>query len=84
VDIEFTPQEISELTAAIREAAAAFVKAWDVLTNIGKRINRDWEPETGNSVCEIAERIACDMRHLDEITVERVKPLFNRPEDWLC
>jgi hypothetical protein len=58
--IIFTAAEKSELAKAITKAACGIAECWDILSQIGDRIGRDWEPE-GTSVADIAEHNASDL-----------------------
>ena len=84
VQIQFIPEELEKLTAAVRQGAAAIASAWEVLTAIGTRIGRDWEPNT-TSVRDIMD---CFASHLGSpegastISLEEVSDNFIDSTNW--
>ena len=80
--IDLTLEEVEQLTAIIREGAAAIVKAWNILTQIGERTKHDWDPMEGNAVCDIMDVFASRLKTPEDITAAAVKEVFSRPEDW--
>jgi hypothetical protein len=79
--IDLTPNEIEQLTAAIRKGATAIVEAWAVLISVGERIKHDWEPGDG-AVRDIMDTFASKMRTAEDITPAAVQEAFGRREDW--
>jgi hypothetical protein len=80
--IDLTPEEVEELTNLVRKGTDAIVKAWAILTKIGERTKRDWDPESGRAVRDIMDIFASSLRTLEDITAGAVKEMFSRPEDW--
>jgi len=80
--IDLTTDEIEGLTSAVRQGAAAVVKAWEILTKIGKRTKRDWDPEEGHAVRDILDIFASSLRTRKDITAGAVREIFSRPENW--
>jgi hypothetical protein len=80
--IDLTPEEVEGLTNVVRQGAAAIVEAWEILTKIGERTKRDWDPEEGRAVRDILDIFASSLRTRKDITAGAVKEMFSRPEDW--
>ena len=82
--IAFTEEEKVELAKAITKAACGIAGCWDVLSQMGDRIGRDWEPE-GTSVADIAEHNASDLDDpaaIECLDADSVAEFFGDVENW--
>lgn len=82
--ITFTEEEKVELAKAITKAACGIAECWDVLSQIGNRIGRDWEPD-GTSVADIAEHNASDLDNpaaIECLDADSVAEYFGDDENW--
>jgi hypothetical protein len=82
--IEFTEDEKLALSRAITKAACGIAECWDLLSQIGARINRDWEP-CDTSVSEIADQNASDIENpeaQEPLDPNSVAEFFSDPEHW--
>ncbi len=83
-EIEFTAEEKQQLAEAITKAACGIARCWDILSEIGARIGKDWEPN-GTSVCDIAEFHASVLdgpEAIERLDSASVAEAFSDPEDW--
>jgi hypothetical protein len=83
--IAFMPGEAEQLGNALRKAAEGIAAAWDVLTKVGERIGRDWEPSVNPAVRDIADILAADLQHPSNaaaIKDEDVAKYFSDVKDW--
>jgi hypothetical protein len=83
--LEFTTEEKEQLAEAITKAACGIARCWDILSEIGARIGRDWEPENRNSVADIAEHYAAVIDNPDateRLDSASVAESFSDPDDW--
>jgi hypothetical protein len=84
MSITFTAAEKSELAKAITKAACGIAECWDILSRIGDRIGRDWDPE-GTSVADIAEHNASDLDNpaaIECLDADCVAEYFEDEENW--
>ena len=82
--IEFTEEEKVALAKAITKAACGIAECWDILSQIGDRIGRDWEPD-GTSVADIAEHNASDLDNpaaIECLDAGSVAEYFGDDENW--
>jgi hypothetical protein len=82
--IEFTAEEKIALARAVTDAACGIARCWDILSQIGARINLDWEPE-GTSVADIAEYNASGLENpsaIESLDPDQVAEAFTDPENW--
>ena len=82
--ITFTAAEKGELAKAITKAACGIAECWDILSQIGDRIGRDWEPE-GTSVADIAEHNASDLDNpaaIECLDADSVAEYFGDDVNW--
>jgi hypothetical protein len=82
--IEFTAEEKLQLTKAITKAACGIAECWDVLTQIGARINKDWEP-VGTSVSDIADHNAACIDNpaaIEPLDADSIAEYFEDVENW--
>ena len=84
MQIEFTPEELQELTFAARKGAAAIAQAWDVLGAIGDRLGMDWEP-VNTSVADVFDILASALsgpETASAISTEDVAQSFSDSDNW--
>lgn len=82
--VEFTADEKQQLAKAITKAACGIAECWDVLSQIGARIGKDWEPQ-GTSVADIAEwdaSVIYNPASLESLDADQVAECFNDAENW--
>lgn len=82
--VDFTTEEKARLAAAITKAACGIAECWDVLSEIGARIGRDWEP-CGTSVADIADFEASVLDNpaaVESLDAELMAESFNDAENW--
>jgi hypothetical protein len=82
--IKFTSEELTELTEASRQGAAAIAKAWDVLGAIGDRLGLDWEP-INTSVADVFDVLASALNGPESasaISAVDVEESFNERQNW--
>jgi hypothetical protein len=83
--IEFTAEEKQRLAKAITKAACGIAECWDVLSQIGDRINKDWEPK-GTSVADIADQEASGLENpaaIESLDPDLVAECFADAENWM-
>jgi len=84
--IQLTPEELEELTAAVRKGAAAIAHTWDLLQRVGDRLGKEWEPEMDTSVRDIMDTFASslsdpkDAELIDPATVAESE--FTEDRNW--
>jgi hypothetical protein len=82
--ITFTEEEKVELAKAITKTACGIAECWDILSQIGRRIGRDWEPD-GTSVADIAEHNASDLDNpaaIECLDPDSMAEYFEDDENW--